>query len=137
MAATSVTGVYGFAGWLASFILYGFYLLWAFIPEEQLHALGITYYPSKYWALALPCYVLVALTSIVVGYCSLNMMDTSPLDSLDTLTDNFTRPSTVLHASRGEDGTIRTPAIGDLDIALVNSVLYGRQHSQFAAPAPT
>ncbi len=48
--------VYGFAAWVLSFVLYGedlaeisgVYLLWAFLPEDLLHFLGVTYYPAKY-----------------------------------------------------------------------------------------
>lgn len=56
--------VYGFVAWLVSFVLFGMfcafhkdichhsllgmYCLWAFLPDSVLHAMGISYYPSKY-----------------------------------------------------------------------------------------
>ena len=44
---TGYTEVYGFVGWISSLVAYGIYVIWAFMPEATLHALGITYYPSK------------------------------------------------------------------------------------------
>lgn len=57
--------VYGFVGWVISFVVYGIdnqrirvylnylyplvaFCLWAFLPDSALDALGITYYPSKF-----------------------------------------------------------------------------------------
>jgi phosphatidylinositol glycan class P protein len=39
--------VYGFVGWVASALGLAAYLLWAFLPDAALRALGVTYYPSK------------------------------------------------------------------------------------------
>lgn len=39
--------VYGFVVWLSSLVLGVVYLLWALVPDETLHRLGITYYPDK------------------------------------------------------------------------------------------
>ncbi|KAI7888744.1 uncharacterized protein EV154DRAFT_425183 [Mucor mucedo] len=38
---------YGFVMYLASFVILGIYLIWAFVPDEILHRLGITYYPNR------------------------------------------------------------------------------------------
>ncbi|EFJ50464.1 hypothetical protein VOLCADRAFT_48549, partial [Volvox carteri f. nagariensis] len=37
------------------------YLCWLFIPERLLHSIGITYYPSKYWAVAGPAWLTIAV----------------------------------------------------------------------------
>jgi hypothetical protein len=34
------------------------WFVWAYVPDKWLALLDITYYPSKYWAAALPLYVL-------------------------------------------------------------------------------
>ena len=39
--------------------MYVVYLVWAYTPEDVLVRLGVTYYPDKYWALAVPCWICV------------------------------------------------------------------------------
>ncbi|CAN0187309.1 unnamed protein product [Ascophyllum nodosum] len=81
-----IVEVYGFAGWIASFVAYAIYLVWAFVPESMLHAVGVTYYPSKYWAIAIPCAIFVTASSLVLAYIAVNFLSTAPLDSFDTMT---------------------------------------------------
>ncbi len=40
--------MYGFVLWLTTFVTYGLFLLWAFVPDRILHWVGVTYYPAKY-----------------------------------------------------------------------------------------
>ena len=57
-------GARGFVLWLASRLAFALYLAWAALPPSTLAALGCTHYPHKYWAVALPAYLLV----LVMGY---------------------------------------------------------------------
>ena len=41
------------------------FMLWAYTPEAVLEAHGVTYYPSKYWAVALPAW---ACATVVFVY---------------------------------------------------------------------
>jgi hypothetical protein len=34
--------------------MFALYMAWAHTPEATLRALGVTYYPDKYWAAAVP-----------------------------------------------------------------------------------
>ncbi|KAI9491712.1 hypothetical protein BDB00DRAFT_478101 [Zychaea mexicana] len=45
---TPIYEYYGFVMYLASFVALGIYLIWAYVPDEILHSLGITYYPKRY-----------------------------------------------------------------------------------------
>ncbi|CAN0006024.1 unnamed protein product [Ectocarpus sp. 8 AP-2014] len=81
-----IVEVYGFAGWIASLVAYALYLVWAYVPESTLQALGITYYPSKYWAIAIPSAIFVTWSVAVLVYIAVNFMSTAPLDSFDTIT---------------------------------------------------
>jgi hypothetical protein len=52
---TPARGVYGFALYIVSWILFLLYLFWAVIPYSYLKALHLTtFLPSKYWAISIP-----------------------------------------------------------------------------------
>lgn len=44
------------------------FILWAFTPEDILHRHGITYYPSKYWAIAVPTWLCVTIIALYWMY---------------------------------------------------------------------
>jgi len=44
------------------------YLVWAYTPNATLEAHGITYYPSKYWAVVLPAWVSVTVVFVYWVY---------------------------------------------------------------------
>ena len=77
--------IYGFVGWIGTFILYSLYLIWAFVPDSILHKLGIYYYPSKYWALAIPSIICLTIIFLFITYQSLNMIITHNIDNLNIL----------------------------------------------------
>ena len=44
------------------------YMLWAYIPNSVLESYGIHYYPSKYWAVALPTWACVSVVAVYWAY---------------------------------------------------------------------
>ncbi|KAJ8071463.1 hypothetical protein OCU04_001783 [Sclerotinia nivalis] len=79
---------YGFVLYLFSSLTFLLYLLWSYLPSPFLHALGIYYYPNRWWSLALPSwivmllvYIYVALASYNTGYLTLGM------NSVETIID--------------------------------------------------
>jgi len=83
--------VYGFVGWAASFVAYVIFLVWSVVPDEALHAIGITYYPQKYWAVAVPIWLVSCWIFATLLYFSTNWISTEPLDSYYTVTDKHAR----------------------------------------------
>lgn len=87
--AKSALALYGFVAWIATHVCYVLFLLWAYLPDRVLNNLGVTYYPDKHWALALPCHALVSFVSALTFYLTYNMMHVPPLDSLSTIVDEY------------------------------------------------
>ena len=79
---------YGFALYLASSAAFLMYILWAYLPSPFLHQLGIHYYPNRWWALAVPAWLVVTVLYIYVALASYNTKClTLPLSSCENLVD--------------------------------------------------
>ncbi|ELR14751.1 uncharacterized protein ACA1_391080 [Acanthamoeba castellanii str. Neff] len=127
--------VYGFVAWIATGLTFVAYVLWAFLSEEWLEWLGVTYYPSKHF----------------LFYTAFNWAFSTPLDARTTLTDEHTvapalgtREGATLvedlllrregHRLAEEAGLDRdryrrnvrgeVPSLCDLPITTVNSLLF-------------
>ncbi|KAJ2712508.1 hypothetical protein H4R19_002716 [Coemansia spiralis] len=128
-ASTPTHEYYGFVLYLVSLAAFAVYLLWAYLPDGALEALGITYYPDRYWAVALPAWWLVAVGSVYVFTMAMNLYNTPLLSSMDNITDSFANlPSGVAEADGfcyEEVGGI--PPVGDIPISLVNRCLYQQE----------
>ncbi|XP_033112753.1 phosphatidylinositol N-acetylglucosaminyltransferase subunit P-like, partial [Anneissia japonica] len=95
------------------------YIIWAYLPESWLHYVGLTYWPQKYWALAVPVYCSVCVPFLYFFYTAYNFSITLPLDSINTMQDDYSRsPSQVA------DPTVAIPPISDIPISEVNRHLY-------------
>ncbi|KAI8370173.1 PIG-P-domain-containing protein [Choanephora cucurbitarum] len=79
---------YGFVMYLSSFVVFGIYILWAYLPDGVLDQLGITYYPSRYWALAIPIWLMTFVWFIFLSFMAINLMNTPSFDSIYCITGN-------------------------------------------------
>lgn len=82
--------VYGFCLYVCTFALAALYLCWALLPDDLLRAWGISYYPDKWWALALPAWSCSLLAAVPLLYLCANMHFTLPLEHPNLMHDAWT-----------------------------------------------
>ncbi|ORZ13081.1 PIG-P-domain-containing protein [Absidia repens] len=85
---TPIYEYYGFVMYLASYVVFGLYAIWAYVPDHILHGMGITYYPNRYWALAIPVWIMTLVWFTFIYYMTINLKNTPPFDSYDCITGN-------------------------------------------------
>lgn len=85
--------VYGFVGWIVSTVAFVAYLAWAYVPEASLVREGITYFPDKSWALAIPAGLCWAVACAYFAYDAVNRAMVPPLNS-----------RTLIQGARGGSG---------------------------------
>ncbi|KAI9653878.1 MAG: hypothetical protein M1821_006909 [Bathelium mastoideum] len=87
---------YGFVLYLCSSAAFLGYLLWAYLPSPLLHALGIRYYPNRWWAVAVPAWLVVALGTVYVVLAGWNTeVLTLPMGSCEALVDRAAQVAVV------------------------------------------
>jgi phosphatidylinositol glycan class P protein len=65
--------------------MFALYLAWAYTPEAMLHALGVTYYPDKYWAAAGPVWMCAAGLYGAWAYEGVNRMAVRRIDAVELI----------------------------------------------------
>lgn len=118
------TGIYSFVGWIGTHLCFVLFILWAYLPEPVLNGVGVTYFPSKYWGVAIPCHLLVSLATVYLVYWFYNMMRLPPLESFHNFMDEYSKaPDDIPAWGQGEC----IPPIYDVPITSVNAALYNRR----------
>lgn len=115
--------VYGYALYIGSNMLFILYLIWAIVPDEILqNCLGLTYWPSKYWAVAIPIWALTALATFAfLIYPAINLLMTPDVDDIKTITDKYSQ-------RRREVIPGGIPPVSDIPITEVCRKLYLTKH---------
>lgn len=136
---------YGFVLYLFSSLTFLIWLLWSYLPAPFLHVLGIYYYPNRWWALAVPAFLVMTLCYIYVALALYNLeILTDPLKSVETIVDGVSKVAVIDSKGRLRGSTNRerkvdasgklrwrevwtesTDAVLDIPLAGVCEVLYG------------
>ncbi|KAI8926924.1 PIG-P-domain-containing protein [Entophlyctis helioformis] len=115
---------YGFVLYLSSIVAFIVYIIWAVFPDKGLRSIGITYYPSRQWALVIPIWILGLIPFTIAMFTAINLLNTPPFDSFLTLTDEHARllNLTTTNIERILDRDL-IPDLEDVPITLVNKCL--------------
>lgn len=82
-----------------------FYLLWSYLPSPFLHQLGIYYYPNRWWALAIPSWLVIFLVYIYVALASYNTgYLTLPMNSIENIVDEVANVAVIDGKARRRPG---------------------------------
>ena len=65
------------------------YMIWAFVPDSILNEFGIFYFPDKYFAIAIPLWLIITAFFVLQLYVSVCMIFTPDIESFETLQDRF------------------------------------------------
>jgi len=121
--AIQKTELYGFIYFLITTAILILYLLWAFVPLEVQHLVGIYYQPQQHYAIAIPLWIQVSLLFMLAFYQGINSYLTHPLDSYYTLQDHASLLRTPQN-SFNDEGVEKIEDIQELPLTVVNSVIY-------------
>ncbi|GJD02902.1 GPI-c transferase subunit p [Colletotrichum higginsianum] len=99
---------YGFVLYLFSTLTFLVYLLWSYLPSPFLHALGIYYYPNRWWSLAIPAFLTMLGVYIYIALAAYNTeILTLPLNSIETVVDDASKVGVIDSKGRLRDGPKR------------------------------
>ena len=123
--------IYGFVMYIACCSCLFLYSLWVLTPSSWLVFLGLEYFTSKYFAIALPATICTGI--IVFGflvYPAVNLLLTHPPDSINVLIDEESRqplrPDFYYPASK-QALVNGIPPVSDLDVEQTCKILYRRR----------
>jgi len=112
--------VHGFVLMVCAQILFVTYLAWAYVPSVVWASFGVTYLPDKYWAIALPSWLIVSILTFSCCLYPGYILSCTP-SSAYLIEDSVTN----YEVADVHDGVDIKP-LRDLPISEINRVLYRR-----------
>jgi phosphatidylinositol glycan class P protein len=74
-----------------SVVFFVTFVAWSLIPDSVLISFGVSYFPNKYWAVALPLYLVMFGLFTVASYIALSMYYNPDLHDLRLAEDRFSK----------------------------------------------
>uniref|UniRef100_A0A1I7VFS8 PIG-P domain-containing protein n=1 Tax=Loa loa TaxID=7209 RepID=A0A1I7VFS8_LOALO len=70
--------------------VYALYLIWALLPTPYLELLHLTYLPAKYWAIAIPLLLPIAVAAFIIFVLAHNLIQLHGVfDDIEIIEDDF------------------------------------------------
>ena len=147
----NITEIRGFVIWIFTIVSYFVFILWTLLPRDSLIYMGVSYYPSKYvfffflffyfgvrcdaidtfplyryWALALPSYIIITGILVIIAYAGANLSITPSLDSMSTFTDEYARKPRDRSQRTNLEMQGQVPEVSDLPLRVVNRLFLSK-----------
>ncbi|KAI8901675.1 PIG-P [Globomyces pollinis-pini] len=110
---------YGFVLYLTTFLVSILYLCWSFLSDSVLHSIGITYYPSRTWAIVVPFFIVSLIPFTILVFTANNLMKTPSLNQIEVLTDQHARMMSLNSIAKILDPS-SIPDLEDVPLNVVN-----------------
>ncbi|CCW63868.1 unnamed protein product [Phytomonas sp. EM1] len=114
----------GFIAWLLFIVFTVMYLVWAIVPDRVLHQLHITYYPDKYWAVAVPAMLVIFFSYYFTTHAFLVLMMTYPLDDGHVITDVDAKTDTQVNVAVLAEQTGSVPMWVYIPVSISSRLLF-------------
>jgi phosphatidylinositol glycan class P protein len=113
--------VYAFVAWIASICAYLLLIIWSLSTKNFLHYIGVTYYPNRDYAIALPSYIIIIYILSGIIYMGINLFQTFDPEDIRTVKDSQSRnaPNKFIKCDMNDS----IPEIGDMDLNNVSVIL--------------
>ena len=112
---------YGFVLYILANFSAAVYIIWALAPKELLESVGIYYYPSRWWSVVVPSWLVVAVVYVFVALAALNLgVLTKELGVVEAVVDEA-----GVVATERRRWVVSTDAVMDVPLGGVCEVLYG------------
>eukprot|EP00758_Cryptobia_borreli_P007683 Tbor_TRINITY_DN5321_c0_g2::TRINITY_DN5321_c0_g2_i1::g.4141::m.4141 len=93
----------GFISYVLTIVSLVIFIFWMMVPAPILHMCHFSYYPDKYWGLALPAAFVMALVCYWTSYMILLLRNTQPLNSMLQIIDGHTITNMVSFGGADRD----------------------------------
>ncbi|KAM3718192.1 Phosphatidylinositol N-acetylglucosaminyltransferase subunit [Dirofilaria immitis] len=122
-------GIYGFALFVCSWFFLALYLIWAIVPTPYLESLHLTYLPAKYWAIAIPLLLPIAVAVFIILVLVHNFIQLHGVfEDVEIIEDDFGRGAGVgsvdlqsFFANTGSPGEKKVHYISNINDDSTNS----------------
>lgn len=114
----------GFILWLLTILGLLIFIVWSGLEEPTLHRFQFTYYPDKYWGVALPALFVMSFIFYVTTYFLMYMRNTKPLTDAFCITDNDTRATSKVTLGSLSEAQASVPPIADIPVPVTSKIFF-------------
>lgn len=100
------------------------YVLWAVLPDEALHCLHLTYYPDRYWAVAVPAMVVMFIFYYFTTSWLLVLITTHPLTDGCCVTDVDSKREKEIEVGALADSNSSVPPWVDIPVSVSSHLMF-------------
>lgn len=112
--------IYGFFMFATAILCFFMYVFVAYLPEDWLTSIGLSYLPQKYWFIAFPAYFVALPFIILIIYMSLSMRMVNDMRSISNIQDQYS----IFHKYSSKSDVAKMAPVGDIPITTINGLIY-------------